>query len=532
MSRSPKQIAYDDAARTALGGGIALAGRIASVTYGPRGGLVALERTDDSPLVTKSGFAAVRDVTLADPFARLGMELVKEAVTRVHYATGDGVATASLLTASLSAAAARLGAAGFAANRVSAGFNEAWSIAVDALEAMRRDVPGHAALAGLIARAGEDDLELATIIAEAVERVGPDGLVRISYNQSVTTVVDYAMGITFDRGVLSRDFLEEDGELRLERPLILFCEDPLEAAADVIPALEIARAEKRPLLVMAESVSKQAHATLIANRRGGVVQCAAIKGPGSGTYRHEMTADLAILAGGHVLGPRLGRTPSTARREDLGSVELAVITGLSTQLFEGAGDEAAVAARVRQLRDAHASEQATYDRGKIAQRLARLTSGVANIRVGAFTEAEWKERYRRAETMASAAQGAVAGGIVPGGGVALHRAGEAVRAVMATDPVARVFADALDAPFSRIVSGVGLAPGQVAEALAAAGAEAGFDARSRRVVPDAAAEALVDPLTVVIAALNSAVSTAEQVAKVGCAVTVAGRPQSSSRETL
>lgn len=523
-SQTPKQVVFDGAAVAALGGGIALAGRLAGATYGPRGGMVALERIRDTPLLTRSGFATVRDVTLARPLDRIGFELVKEAVTRVGYGTGDGAATTSLLTAALSKAAARLCAAGIGANDVVAGFARGRAVALQALEAMRRDLPDRAVLARLCARAGDDDVGLAGVVAEAVERVGADGLVTVSFSQSIDTSVEYATGMAFDHGVLSRDFLDGDaGELRLENPLLLLCEDAIEAAADVIPALEIAHAEKRPLLVLAEAVTGQALATLLANHRGGNVRCAAVKGPGSGVYRHEMTSDIAVLAGGYVLGHRLGRPPSAARREDLGGVELAVASARSIRLLGGEGSPGAVAARVRQLHDAHAAEQKTYDRGKIAQRIARLAAGVANIRVGAFTPTEWQERHRRAETMVSVARGAVTGGVVPGGGLALYRAAEAVRAACGPDPSARAFADAIGMPFARIVQGSGLVPAQVAESIAASGPEAGFDAGSGRVVADAMQDALVDSLPVVVGALNAAASMAEQVARVGCVVAVRRR---------
>lgn len=521
--RSPKTVVFNGSAHAALGRGIALAGRLAEVTYGPDGGTVALEREGDTPLVTKSGFATIRDVTLHRPLERIGLEMVKEAVTRVRHATGDGAATVSLLASSLTRAAFRLSAAGIDQGAIASGFAAARDVAVAALNGMRRDVADADVLASLCAGAGDHDLELAGIVAEAVQRVGADGIVQVSFNQSVDTHVDYATGMAFNHGVQSRDFLEDDGELRLEAPLLLLCEDALEHAAEVIPALEIARAAQRPLLVLAESVTRQALATLVANHRGGTVRCAAAKGPGSGVYRHEMTADIAILAGGFVLGSRLGRKPADVRREDLGGVELAILAGRSTRLVGGEGPADGVQSRVRQLRDAHALEAKTYDRGKIAQRIARLSGGTANIRVGAFTETEWKERHRRCETMVSVARSALAGGVVPGGGLALYRAGETVRTAVHGDPVAGAFADALGEPFEKITQRSGQRAADMAAAVAAAGDFAGFDARVRAVASGTAARGLVDPLPIVIAALDAAASTAGQVARVGCVVAAGSR---------
>jgi chaperonin GroEL len=527
--RSPKTVVFNGSAQEGLGRGIALAGRLAAVTYGPDGGTVALERQSDTPLVTKSGFAAIRDVTLSDGFDRIGLEMVKEAVTRVRYATGDGAATVSILAAALSQAASRLTAAGIDPGTIARGFVAARGVTVDSLGSMRRDLPNTGVLVRLCAAAGDGDTELAAIVADAVQRVGADGIVHVSFNQSVDTRADYATGMAFEHGVQSRDFLDAEGELRLESPLLLLCEDALEDAADVIPALEIAHAEKRPLLVLAEAVTKQALAALIANHRGGTVRCAAVKGPGSGAYRHEMTADVAVLAGGFVLGARLGRRPAEARRDDLGGVDLAILSGRNTRLSGGEGSADAVAIRVHQLRDAHAQEAKTYDRGKLAQRIARLTAGTANVRVGAFTETEWKERHRRCETMVSVARSALSGGVVAGGGLALYRAGEAVRRAAGADPVAAAFAKAIGEPFAQITRRSGRHPSSVAAAIDVVGSGAGYDARSGSVVADAAGEALVDALPIVVAALNAAVSTAEQVARVGCVVAAGPRRARNKR---
>ncbi len=530
--RSSKQVVFNGAAQAGLGRGIALAGRLAAVTYGPGGGTVALERQSDTPLVTKSGFAAIRDVELPDSFGRIGLELVKEAVTRVRYATGDGAATVSILAAALARAAGRLAVAGIDPGSIVDGFSAARQVALDALAGMRRDVAEPALLARLCARAGEDDMELAAIVAEAVQRVGADGIVKVSFNQSVDTCVDYTTGMAFDHGVQSRDFLDADGELRLEQPLLLLCEDAIEEARDVIPALEIAHAAKRPLLVLAEAVTKQALATLITNHRGGTVRCAAVKGPGTGTYRHEMTADVAVLAGGFVLGARLGRQPGEARRDDLGGAEFAVLSGRTTRILGGEGSPDAVAVRVRQLRDAHALEAKTYDRGKLAQRIARLAGGAANIRVGAFTETEWKERHRRCETMVSVARSALDGGVVPGGGLALYQAARAVRAKLGHDAAAAAFANAIGEPFARITGRSGAHAATVADAIGASGTAAGFDARAGRIVADGADGTLVDPLSIVVAALNAAASTAEQVARVGCVVAAAPRSSAVRKGTV
>ena len=516
--RSPKRLLFGDAARAAVSDGVALGSRLASVTHGPCGRFVAVERMNDYPLVTKNAFSAVRHLCVANRFAGLGVELLKEMVSRVHYEFGDGTSTASILVDALLRAATRLLAAGSHPNVIVRGFDAAESLAIEVLSSMRRKVSSRSTLAQLAMRAGGEDREMAALVAEAVERVGAEGIVTVSYHQAVTSCVDYASGMEFDSGVVDRDFLGGKDKLRLDRPLLLMCEDRIEEASSVVPALEIARSQSRSLLVVAEGVAKQGLATLLANNRAGVVKCAAVKGPGSGVYRHEMTADIAVLCGGFVFGQRLGRIPETARLSDLGQCELAFIGGTSTRIHEGGGSVEAVAARVRQLRDEHCREQRHYDRGKLALRLARLSSGVANIRVGAFTESEWSLRHRRTENMVSVARGAFSGGAVPGGGVALFRAAEFIKDTMRGDSVGTLYAEALRTPFDRIVETAGLVPGAVADILRSSAAGAGFDQRTGRIVTDSASEGLVDSLPIVSGALRIASSIAKQVVKVNCAV--------------
>ena len=426
------------------------------------------------------------------------VELLKEMVSRVHYEFGDGTSTASILVDALLRAATRLLAAGSHPNVIVRGFDAAESLAIGVLSSMRRKVSSRSTLAQLAMRAGGEDREMAALVAEAVERVGAEGIVTVSYHQAVASCVDYASGMEFDSGVVDRDFLGGKDKLRLDRPLLLMCEDRIEEASSVVPALEIARSQSRSLLVVARESQKQGLATLLANNRAGVVKCAAVKGPGSGVYRHEMTADIAVLCGGFVFGQRLGRIPETARLSDLGQCgQLAFIGGTSTRIHEGGGSVEAVAARVRQLRDEHCREQRHYDRGKLALRLARLSSGVANIRVGAFTDSQWSLRHRRTENMVSVARGAFSGGAVPGGGVALFRAAEFIKDTMRGDSVGTLYAEALRTPFDRIVETAGLVPGAVADILRSS-QRGRLDQRTGRIVTDnSASEGLVDSLPIV-----------------------------------
>ena len=511
--------------RDALMAGAARAARLAGLTLGPRGGRVLLDRDNDYPEITKDGFTAIRELEESDRFATLGAELIKLCAKRTRDAAGDGSTTTALLAGRLAAAGARLVAAGLDATVVRRDFDD---LAREARAALaRQSVPagGRATLAAL-ARAAAGDGEIADIVAEAVERLGPEGVINVSYHQGVDTTVDYMSGMTFDHGLLSRGFLLEAGatEVRLDRVFLLMCQGALTEAAQLVPALEAARRGGGSLLVLARDVADRALAAMLANHREGTVRCAAVKGPGSGLYRHAETDDVAVLTGGRVLGEELGLTPEKLREGDLGTARRAVVGGVSTALFGGGGPPGAVEACAARLRDAIGRETKSYDRGKLELRLARLVAGVANIRVGGVTESAWKERYKRCGNALAAARAAAAGGVVAGGGVALARAAFTLEdaAPAGRDAVRTAFVRALQEPFRRIAADAGHEPSHALEALRRAAPEIGFDGRTGAFRRWREAGTL-DAARVTATALTNAAATAGQILASGCVVALARR---------
>ena len=523
----PKHIKTGGDAREALMAGFARTAWLAGLTLGPHGGRVVLERADDYPELTRDGFTAIRDLEDDDRFATLGTELIKACVKKTRDAVGDGSTTTALLAGAFAEAGLRLVAAGIDPPSVRRGFDALTQEALAALERQSSPATGRAMLAQLALVAADGDDEIAALVAEAVERLGAEGVVNVSYHQGVDTTVDYMSGMAFDHGLLSRNFLLKAGEteVALDQPHLLMCQGELTEAAQLVPALEAAKQSGRSLLVLAQDVSNQALAVMLANHREGTVRCAAAKGPESGIYRHAATDDVAVLTGGRTVGEETGIQAETLGTGTLGSARRAIVDGVSTTIFGGGGERHAVEERARQLRDAIGHERKSYDRGKYEARLARLVSGVANIRVGGVTETAWKARHRACENALNTARAAAADGVVAGGGVALARAAFAIEdgADAAGEPERRAFARALGMPFRRIAAAAGCEPAIALETLRGAGAEIGFDARTGAFCPYLEA-GVVDATRVTATALTNAAVTAGQLLSTGCVVALARRP--------
>ena len=523
----PKRIKMGAAARDALMVGFGRTARIASLTLGPRGGRVLLERADDFPELTRDGFTAIRDLEDSDRFATLGTELIKACVKKTRDAVGDGSTTTALLAGAFAEAGLRLVAAGIDPPSVRRGFDRLTREAQAALTRQSSPVDGRPMLAQLALTAAGGDAEIAGLVAEAVERLGAEGVVNVSYHQGVDTTIDYMSGMAFDHGLLSRSFLLEAGEttLTLDRVHLLMCQGELTEAAQLVPALEAARRSGGSLLVLAQDVTDQALTVMLANHREGTVRCAAVKGPGSGIYRHTETDDIAVLTGGRMVGEETGLLPEKIGSGTLGTAKRAVVDGTSTAIFGGGGAAQAVERRAAQLRDAIGRERKSYNRGKLEGRLARLVSGVANVRVGGVTETAWKARYRACENALNAARAAAADGVVAGGGVALARAAFAIEgdASGAADPVRRAYARALHAPFRRIAGAAGCEPSLALETLRAMPPETGFDGREGVFRPWREA-GVVDATRVTATALANAAVTAGQLLSTGCVVALDRRP--------
>jgi chaperonin GroEL len=506
--------------------GAFLAARLAGVTLGPNGARVVLDRQFDFPEVTKDGFTAIRDLEFADRYETLGAEMIKACAKQTRDAVGDGSTTASVLAGALCREGVRLLGAGYSAIVLRRRFESFTEMVREALHRQSVRVTEQALLERVASVAAAGDDELAGVIAHAVERLGPDGVINVSFSQSVETTVDFMPGMKFDHGLLSRHFLTDPktSAVKLDQPYLLMCEDKLERAEQVVPALEAAKRDGRALLVLAQDVTDQALAVMLTNHRADTVKCAAVKGPGSGIYRHAQTSDIAVLTGGRMCGEGLGILPERAGQAELGACKRAVVEPDFTTIFGGAGDAVALKERVAQIRDELAQEKKTYDRGKLETRLARLVSGVANIRVGAYTETAWKERQKRAENALNTARAAAAEGVVAGGGVALARAAAALTASAdARDPVAAAYARVLETPLRQIVAQSGGEPSLVLERLLREPVGIGYDG-AQDTLCDFMAAGIIDATKVVATALDHANSAAGQLIMADCVVALDKAP--------
>lgn len=517
-----KEIKQGRDGQRAVGRGIESTARLAGLTLGPRGALVLRERDLDFPEAVKDGFSAIRNVENGDPFAVMGARLVRGCAKQTRDSVGDGTTTTTLLLMALYREGVRMLAAGTPAREISRTFTALAMQVRRRVQEMSLTCESPALIERVALNAANRDEELATLVAEAVWRLGRDGVIKVSYHQRVTTELDYMLGMKFDHGLVSRDFLGAgETEVKLDEPYLLLCEDRITTAQEVLPALERASRNERSLLVLAEDVTDQALAVLLANHRKGKVRCAAAKGPGSGIYRHAMTSDVAVLTGGRTCGRQLGILPQHLGDDTLGLCKRATVGANNTTILGGAGAETAVHERACQLRDALTHEEKHYERWKLEERIARLTSGVANLRVGAVSESASKERKRRAENAVNAAKAAMSDGVVPGGGVALTVAAHALLAEgHARNPLGQAFARALQEPFHQIARRSGREPALAVEELLSAGADLAFDGLEGTFCrfPDGG---IVDAAKVMLTALDNATATACQIIMTDCAI--AGR---------
>jgi chaperonin GroEL len=525
VHKQAKNIKTGQAGRAGLIEGFRLAASLAEITFGPLGGRVALERTHDYPELTMDGFGVIRDLQCEDRFVTAGIELIKACAQETRNAVGDGSTTSVLIAAALAEAGFRLIASGLDPMTVRRRFDGLVGETLDVLKRQSFPAVDYETLhkVACIASAGDD--EIADLAAQAVTRLGPDGVVNVSHHQGVDTQIEYMSGMKFDHGLLSHHFLRRANEtkLKLDQVYLLMCQGELTKASQVVPALEAARRDERSLLVLAENVTGEALTVLLTNhRRSEGVRSAAVKGPGSGTYRHAETDDIAVLTGGQMMGEELGRLPERLRDDALGFAKRVEIDAISTSILGGGGEDNAINRRISQIRDAFSREKKSYDRGKLETRIARLVSGVANIRVGSVSETAWKDRHRRSENAVNSARAAALHGVSAGCGVALVRAAFTLESAAKgeSDLIRSLFAKVLHEPFRRIAASAGREPSLTIEALREAKEGIGFDGITGEFC-DYLAAGMVDATHVVATALINANSAAGQIISSDCVVTYA-----------
>jgi len=426
-----KQIAYEMEAREAIRRGVRQLAKAVKVTLGPRGRSVVLEKSFGSPTVTKDGVTVAKEIELEEPYENMGAQMVKEVASKTSNVAGDGTTTATIYAEAIYDEGLKNLAAGANAMDLKRGIDMAVEAAVNALEQLAVPVKGKEQIAQVGTCAANQDTEIGNNIAEAMEKVGKDGVITVEEGKSLETTVDLVEGMQFDKGYISPHFVNkpESMEVVLDNPYILVHEKKISAVKDLVPLLEqIAKAGK-PLLVVAEDVEGEALATLVLNKLRGILQCCTVKAPGFGDRRKAMLEDISILTGGQPVFEDLGMTLENIKLSDLGRAKRVIVDKETCTLIEGAGSSSDIKGRIEALKNEIDATTSDYDREKLEERLAKLSGGVAQINVGAATEVEMKEKKARVEDALHACRAAVEEGILPGGAVAVLRIDDALDAV-------------------------------------------------------------------------------------------------------
>ncbi|HVP66824.1 MAG TPA: chaperonin GroEL [Anaeromyxobacteraceae bacterium] len=509
-----KQVLFRSAAREKILHGAALLADAVRVTLGPKSKCVLIERKWGAPLVCNDGVTVAKEIELKDAEENLGARMIRQAAEKTGDLVGDGTSTATILAHALFAEGMRNVVAGSSAIDLKRGLDSGLKVAVEAIRKLSRPVQSRREKAQIATVAAHNDPAIGDLVAEAVARVGNDGVVTLEEAKGTETVLDVVEGMQFDRGYLSPYFVTDPARMEcvLEGPVLLLHEPRISVMKDLVPLLEQVVQGGRPLVVVAEDVEGEALATLVVNRLRGALRCVAVKAPGFGDRRKAMLEDIAVLTGGRVVAQELGTKLEHVTLADLGRAERIVVTQDETTIVGGAGDKKLIAARVEQLRDQAKETKSDYDREKLEERIAKLAGGVAVIRVGAPSEAEMKSRKEAFDDAIHSTKAAVAEGIVPGCGLALLRAIDAVAEAEAKAEGderigLRLLRHALEAPTRQIAENSGADGGVVIERMRAGSGAYGFDAGRSEYV-DLMEAGIIDPTKVVRIALENAVSVA------------------------
>jgi len=426
-----KKITFDIEAREGIRRGIRQLARAVKGTLGPTGRVVVLEKSFGSPTVTKDGVTVAKEIELEDPNENMGAQMVKEVASKTSDIAGDGTTTATIYAEAIFEEGLKNITAGAKAMQVKRGIEKAVDAIVAELKRLSKPVKSSTEIAQVGTCAANQDADIGQKIAEAMEKVGKDGVITVEEGKTLETTIDLVEGMQFDKGYISPHFINrvETMECDLESPLILVHEKKISAIKDLVPLLEKIAQSGRPLVVIAEDVDGEALATLVVNKLRGMLQCAAVKAPGFGDRRKEMLRDISVLTGGKAIMEDMGISLENIQMADLGSAKRVRIDKDNTTLIEGGGSTSDITGRIEQIKNELESTTSDYDREKLEERLARLSGGVAQINVGAATEVEMKEKKARVEDALHACRAAVEEGILPGGGVAVLRARKALDAV-------------------------------------------------------------------------------------------------------
>jgi chaperonin GroEL len=520
-----KDLAFNAEARASLLAGVEKLAKAVKATLGPRGRNAVLDKSWGGPNVTKDGVTVAEEIELSNKAENLGAKLVKEAASKTSKIAGDGTTTATVLTEALFREAFKNLAAGADAMALKRGMEEGARAAVDKLKTLARpvDIGKTDDIVNIASVSANNDREIGKIMADAFQRVGRDGVITVESGKGFETTVEFVEGMQFDRGYMSPHFVTDVDKMvcELEKPYILVHEEKIGSIAKLIPLLEKISQTKRPLLVIAEDVESEVLATLVVNKLKGVLKVAAVKAPGYGDRRKAMLQDIAVLTGAEAIFKDLGIDLDNVSLSQLGQAKKVTIDNDNTIIVEGAGTQNAINGRIKQIKDEIEITTSDYDREKLQERLAKLTGGVAQINVGAATEAEMKEKKARIEDALHATRAAIEEGIVPGGGVALIRCIDAVTSLKLKGDEktgAEILAKAMRMPCYYIAYNAGATPNLVVSKVAEGKDGFGYNADTDT-YEDLVKAGVIDPAKVTRIALQNAASIAGLLLTTDCLVT-------------
>lgn len=517
-----KDIRFQETARAEVLKGVNRLADTVKLTLGPKGRNVILEKTFGSPNVTKDGVTVAKEIELEDKFENIGAQMIKEVASKTSDVAGDGTTTATVLAQAIYREGFRLVAAGSDPMELKRGIDKAVEAVVDELKKLSKPTRDQKEIAQVGTISANNDSTIGNIIAEAMSKVGKEGVITVEEAKGMETTLDIVEGMQFDRGYLSPYFVTDPERMEavLEDPYILLHEKKISNMKDLLPVLEQIARQGKPLLVVAEDVEGEALATLVVNKIRGTLACCAVKAPGFGDRRKAMLEDIAILTGGQVISEDLGIKLENVTLSDLGRARRVTVTKDDTTIVEGQGSRSALEGRVKQIRAQIEETTSDYDREKLQERLAKLVGGVAVINVGAATETEMKEKKARVEDALNATRAAVEEGIVPGGGVAYIRALPALEKVKAEGDQlfgVNIVKRALEEPIRQIAENAGVEGSVVVEKVKAGSGAYGFNAASEK-YEDLMEAGIVDPTKVARLALQNAASVASLLLTTGAVV--------------
>ena len=519
-----KMIEFGEEARRAMQSGVDKLANTVKVTLGPKGRNVILDKKFGSPLITNDGVSIAREIELEDPYENMGAQLVKEVATKTNDVAGDGTTTATLLAQAIIREGLKNVTAGANPILIRSGIRKAVDVAVEEIKNISKPVAGKEDIARVAAISAADE-EIGTLISDAMEKVGNEGVITVEESKSMGTELDVVEGMQFDRGYVSPYMATdtEKMEALLDNPLILITDKKITNIQEILPILEQIVQNGRKLLIIAEDVEGEAMATLVVNKLRGTFNCVAVKAPGFGDRRKEMLQDIAVLTGGEVISEELGRDLKEVTLDMLGQAESVKVTKENTTIVNGKGEKSLIKERINQIKTQIEETSSEFDKEKLQERLAKLSGGVAVIKVGAATETELKERKLRIEDALAATKAAVEEGIVPGGGTAyvnaINKVAELTSEVDDTQVGINIIVKALEEPMRQIAINAGLEGSVIIEKVKYSEAGIGYDALNDKYVNMLQA-GIVDPTKVTRSALQNAASVASTFLTTEAAVVV------------